>query len=76
MSRLDKLVAGVLGLADGEVGDDTGPATTGEWTSLRHVQIIAAVGREFDVQITPREARSCRSVGNLRALLAEKGCTA
>ncbi|MFF8919550.1 acyl carrier protein [Streptomyces sp. NPDC015032] len=73
MSRLDKLVAEVLGVAESEIDDDTGAATTGDWTSLRHVQIIAAVGREFGIRLTPREARSCRSVGDLRKLLAQKG---
>ncbi|HWM02385.1 MAG TPA: acyl carrier protein [Actinophytocola sp.] len=73
MSSLEKIVAEVLETSRDEIADETGPATTGAWTSLRHVRIIAALGREFDLRITPREARSCRSVGDLRKLLAEKG---
>jgi acyl carrier protein len=76
VSTLEKLVADVLGMAEEEIDDTTGTATTGSWTSLRHVQIIAAVGREFGLRITPRQARSCRSVGDLRTLLAEEGRSA
>jgi acyl carrier protein len=76
VSSLEKLVAEVLGVAEEEIDDETGAATTGDWTSLRHVQIIAAVGREFEVRITPRQARSCRSVGDLRKLLVGKGSLA
>nr|UDM84226.1 acyl carrier protein [Streptomyces sp.] len=73
MSTLEKLVAEVLGVPEEEIDDETGTATTGNWTSLRHVQIIAAVGRAYGLRITPRQARSCRSVGDLRKLLAEEG---
>ncbi|WP_369230382.1 acyl carrier protein [Streptomyces sp. R21] len=76
MSSLDQLVAEVLGVAVEEINDETGAATSGDWTSLRHVQIIAAVRREFGVGITPRQARSCQSVGDLRKLLAEEGRSA
>ncbi|MEW1614255.1 MULTISPECIES: acyl carrier protein [unclassified Streptomyces] len=73
MSALDRIVAEVLGVEETRIDDETGPATAADWTSLRHVQIIAAVGEEFGVRLTPRQARSCRSVGELRTLLAEKG---
>lgn len=69
-------MAGVLELPVDEIDDDTGPSTTGSWTSLRHVQLVAAVRDEYGVPVTPKEARSCRSVGKLRALLTAKGVTA
>ncbi|MEU1126568.1 acyl carrier protein [Streptomyces sp. NPDC005899] len=76
MSALDRIVAEVLGVEETRIDDSTGAATTADWSSLRHVQIIAAVGREFGVRLTPRQARSCRSVGDLRTLLVEKGLPA
>ncbi|WP_037672881.1 acyl carrier protein [Streptomyces griseus] len=75
MSTLERIIADVLGVAEEEIDDETGTATA-SWTSLRHVQIIAAVGREYGLRITPRRARSCRSVGDLRKLLAEEGRSA
>ncbi|HEY0640793.1 MAG TPA: acyl carrier protein [Pseudonocardiaceae bacterium] len=73
MNTLEQIVAAVLELPEHEVDDGTGAATTAHWTSLRHLRIIAAVGREFGVPITPRQARSCRSVGDLRRLLVDHG---
>lgn len=73
MTELTELVADVLQVPADEVTEDTGPATTAAWSSLRHVQIIARVEKEYGVRLTAREARACRSVGKLRAVLAEKG---
>ena len=40
--------------------DDFGEASTSlrlaAWTSLRHVQLLAALEREFDIEFTPEEA--------------------
>jgi acyl carrier protein len=76
MSPLDKLVADVLGQPESGIDDSTGPATNGDWSSLRHVQIVAAVAEQYDVCITGKEARAVGNVGDLRKLLAEKGRSA
>jgi acyl carrier protein len=73
VSSLEQLVAEVLKLPESDINDDTGPAVTGQWTSVEHVRIIAAVAREFGILITPRQARSCRTVGDLRKLVAGNG---
>ncbi|WP_327726207.1 acyl carrier protein [Streptomyces sp. NBC_00487] len=72
MSELTLLVADVLQVPAEEVTEDTGPATTAAWSSLRHVQIVAHVEKRYGIRLTAREARACRSVGRLRAILAEK----
>ncbi|WP_330177287.1 acyl carrier protein [Streptomyces sp. NBC_01498] len=69
---LTDLVADVLQVAAAEVTDDTGPATSAAWTSLRHVQIVARVEKTYGIRLTAREVRGCRSVGALRGVLAEK----
>lgn len=71
-SRLVELVAEVLELPAAEIGQDTGPATTGQWVSLRHLRIVAAVEDTYGVSFTPREIRGIRSVADLRALLAAR----
>jgi acyl carrier protein len=76
MSELNALVAGILRLPVDTVDDDTGPATTLAWSSLRHVEIVAGVERAYGVRLSPREARACRSVRRLREVLAEKGVVA
>lgn len=76
MTDLTDLVAEVLDLPAAQVTEDTGPATTAAWSSLRHVQIVARIEQTYGIRLTAREARTCRSVGKLRAVLAEKGALA
>jgi acyl carrier protein len=71
-SRLLQLVADVLDLPVAEIHRDTGPATAGEWVSLRHLQIVAAVEDTYGVSLTPREIRGIRSVGDLSELLRRR----
>lgn len=70
--QLDDIVADVLGIPPEQVYDSTGPKTASQWTSLRHVQIVAAVEDAFAIRLTPREIRSVRTVGQLRALVLSK----
>jgi acyl carrier protein len=73
---VEDLVAEVLGVPSASVTDDLGPRTEGSWTSLRHVQLVSAARRTFGVTLAPREIRSIRSVGDLRALLRTRGVDA
>jgi acyl carrier protein len=73
MSELITLVADILRLPVEEVDEDTGAATDPAWNSLRHVAIIVAVQTAYGVELTPRQARACRSVRTLRDVLAGKG---
>jgi acyl carrier protein len=70
---IEDLVADVLQLPRNEVSDSFGPAISSAWTSLRHVQIVNAMQREYGVRFAPREIRSIRTVGDLRRLLVSKG---
>jgi acyl carrier protein len=69
---VSSIVAAVLGVPESEVGGETGPATHGEWTSLRHLQIANDVQREYAITLTAREIRSIRTVSDLRELVARK----
>ncbi|TCO45241.1 acyl carrier protein [Actinocrispum wychmicini] len=73
MTSLESLVATVLGIAEQDVTEETGAATTSAWSSLRHVHLVAEVENTFGVRLSPREARSCRSVRDLRLALKGKG---
>jgi acyl carrier protein len=67
------VVGQILEIPLDRVTDDVGPATSGQWTSLKHIQLVAAVEDAYDVRLTPREIRSIRTVGQLRGILASKG---
>ena len=72
-ARFLAVVAEVLGLPAEGVNDDMGPATFGQWTSLRHIQHVAAMEDAYGVHFSPREVRSVRTVGGLRDILGSKG---
>lgn len=68
-----ELVAQILELRLEEVTDETGTATTAAWTSVRHVQLVVAIEKFYGVRLNPREARSVRSVANVKRVLATHG---
>ena len=69
---LHSIVGRVLDVPPEEVRDDMSPKTVGTWTSLRHVQLVAAVEDEYGIRLTPREIRSVRTVSDLRSLVLAK----
>jgi acyl carrier protein len=71
--RLEEMVALVLGVPAGEVGEDTAPATTDTWTSLAHVQIVVAVEDVYGVTLSAAEIKGSTSVRELRRILEAKG---
>jgi acyl carrier protein len=73
---VESIVAAVLEVPQAQVGDHTGPATEGTWTSLTHLKIMNLVQRSYAVSFTPREIRSVRTVGEVRQLLTDRGVTA
>lgn len=71
---LSDLVGTVLELPADQVDDEVSRGNQGAWTSLRHLQLVAAVEDAFGVALSPREIRRISSVGDLRAALHERGC--
>ncbi|WP_315093407.1 acyl carrier protein [uncultured Cellulomonas sp.] len=68
-ATLEQVVAQVLGADGAEVRGSTGPSTDARWTSLKHLQVVAAVNRAFGVQLSPRQVRAVRSVDDLRLVV-------
>lgn len=67
-ATLEQVVAEVLG-PGAEISGSTGPSTDARWTSLKHLQVVAAVGRVFGVQLSGRQVRAVRNVDDLRLLV-------
>ncbi len=53
--RLKGVMADLFGCAPEEIPDDADPETLAGWDSLRQVELMLALEREFDVRI-PTEA--------------------
>jgi len=71
-ASITSIVANALGIPESAIDSETGPATRGEWTSLRHLQIANDVQREYAIRLTAREIRSIRSVSDLSELVTRK----
>jgi acyl carrier protein len=76
MIELDDVVAAILQLPRAEVDDQCATTTVATWTSLKHIQLIVELERSYGVEITAREARRLRTVGQIRAFLRAKGLMA
>jgi acyl carrier protein len=73
MTELEQVVATVLELPRAAVDEQRGVANTAVWTSLRHVQLIVQLNKVYGVDISAREARRLRSVGQIRTFLRAAG---
>jgi acyl carrier protein len=73
---LTELVASTLEIPEEQVSDTMSRDTDGAWTSLKHLQLAAAVEDAFRVSLTPREIGQIGSVGDLRKLLRALGAPA
>lgn len=69
---LHEIVARVLDMHATEIHDDIGPHTVAAWTSLKHVQLVAAVEDAYGIKLTPREIRTVRTVSALRELVSSR----
>jgi acyl carrier protein len=73
LSSLRAIVADVLEIEADEITDDLGPATSGQWNSLRHIQLVAAIEREYNICLSPREMRSFSTYSELADIVTNKG---
>lgn len=51
--RIKNIIAGTLNVSLNEVEDDTAIGDLPSWDSLKHLQIIANIEKEFDIRFTP-----------------------
>lgn len=71
-TRLAELLRRELKLADFEFTDDTKAFQVPGWDSLRHIELIAAVEREYGVRFRALEVLGLKSLGDLQALIDRK----
>jgi acyl carrier protein len=55
-----------------ELKDEYGPNDVDSWDSLGHINIIAALEDEYDIEITPEEIQRIRTIGDIKKLMASK----
>ena len=71
---LADVVAQTLQIEPQALDDRSRPANTSNWDSLRHIEVMMAIEIAFGVTFSMAEMSAMRHLGDIAALLREKGC--
>jgi citrate synthase len=72
MTRVEDLVARVLGIAPGAVRDEMEYRSIPEWDSLKHIDLMIALEAELNTEISADMMVELTSVGAIRKFIADK----
>ncbi|MGH8605426.1 MAG: acyl carrier protein [Gammaproteobacteria bacterium] len=70
--QVRRIVADVLAIDEGQVTEDLGPSSAGNWDSMNHLRIVAAIEEEFGISFTMEEVQAIGTVKALEKLVADK----
>lgn len=73
MDAIAQVFQDVLGLTPEEVSDDLAYETCERWDSLKHLEIVAALEKRFDVAIDIDDVLAMETLGRTREILARYG---
>lgn len=71
--KLTEIVANVLSVDPTTLSNESNAKNTPNWDSAKHIDLMLAVEVAFDVQFTMPEITSMQNLGDMRALLIQKG---
>ncbi|HET9097634.1 MAG TPA: acyl carrier protein [Candidatus Baltobacteraceae bacterium] len=70
--NLTNVIAEVLRVPRDNIVDSLDMEATGTWDSLSHMQLIAALEEEFNIELTADEIVAMRSLGQIKTVLRGK----
>jgi len=70
---IEELLARLLDVPLTSIENSSGPTTLAAWTSLKHIQLVAALEQTYGVALTPREIQRLTSLAQVRRVLGQKG---
>lgn len=73
LTRLNEVFRDVFGDSSLSVNENTTSADIEDWDSLEHINLIAAVENEFGLRFKMREVSGMKNVGEMLAIIAERG---
>lgn len=73
LPRLNAVFRDVFGDSSLSVNENTTSADIEDWDSLEHINLIAAVENEFGLRFKMREVSGMKNVGEMLAIIAERG---
>jgi acyl carrier protein len=73
--NLEQLLAELLEIPVTQITAELAMKDLDVWDSLKHMELIAVLEQEFDVQLTFDEIVTMRSVSDIKRVLSNKGVT-
>lgn len=70
--KFKKVILKELKLDDWEIKDETLANQVPGWDSLKHVDVILAIEKEFNVKFKSIEVLKCKNIGDLQKLVDSK----
>ena len=74
--NLEELLAELLQISVTKVTADLTMKDLDVWDSLKHMEVIATLEQQFELQFSFDEIVSMRSVGDIKRVLSNKGVAA
>ena len=72
MDRLTKVFQDVFDDDEIVLTDNTSAKDIEDWDSLEHINLIAAVEKEFKMRFTMKEVSGMKNVGEMAGIVAER----
>ena len=70
---LEALFARVLGLPVESIDDSIGTETHRQWDSVKHMELVTAIEKSFNVKLTTRDIYTMKTFGDAKAFLQKRG---
>ena len=70
--RIRNVMSAVFGLSNEEINDESSPDTIESWDSLKHMNLVAALEEEFDVEFTDDNIIELINMKLIMAVLLER----
>ena len=71
-TTLEQLLADVLQIPESEVTDDLAMTDLDVWDSLKHMELIASLEQNLNIQLSFDEIVAMRSVGDIKRTLSAR----
>ena len=71
--NLEQLLADLLQISVSEVTDELAMTDLDVWDSLKHMELIASLEEQLDIQLSFDDIVAMRSVGDIKRVLSDRG---
>lgn len=71
-NRIEEVMAAVFEISKEEITNDSSPDTIKSWDSLKHMNLVAALEEEFNIQFTNEEIVEMINYQLIKLIIKEK----